>query len=668
MSSLLPKFNSTFALALAVVLAVKGTSALTADDTPTLFTVGIEGHCRTGCWTGIRNFGNQPISSIETRDGDGVRVQYRQSGGSSWSYAVPGSEAAPLVIHSGEDVLGSTRFPIVGSPARGAAMIPGSMRWVIALGDPLGIDTIGANELLGRDATIAVSQPRIRFIATRFGARFRWRRCVGHHRLQRALLAALTPSQCSAIGDWIHDGGYLLLTLGRSSDRLMAVAPWLLELLPIDQLAIETVSPSALETFTSTQTPLDTFSSAMLPKDEGRVLLMGRTTRRVSTPLAVEYGVGFGKILVIAADLDDESFAPWPERLDLITQLTGQRLVADTEPLPTRQRATAYDDLAGQLRGSLDRFSTRRGLRFSILSLILLALIAAIGPLDYLLVNRLLGRPLLGWITFPLVVIGLSITLIWQSRPIPVAGSGKFATDLERNQIEIFDLDSIAGMGRGFAATYFYTHDACRLDLDVAMDSSLRSISDGTASVITSPLGYPGQAFGGIPIAIEDTRLPTYGVLLEHTGDSRSTSLVGLPIASRSSKGLVSRCWFKPKLAKEVSMYRRPGSELLQGELINPLPLDLLGGMLIFRNWAYLLPTRFPAGGRVASVGNLRQKNFRWQLARQQALEASDTRTEAWDPAKVDSLDRIAEMLMFHGAAGGAVTPRSVTNPFGPWT
>jgi hypothetical protein len=99
-------------------------------------------------------------------------------------------------------------------------------------------------------------------------------------------------------------------------------------------------------------------------------------------------------------------------------------------------------------------------------------------------------------------------------------------------------------------------------------------------------------------------------------------------------------------------MEHRPGSELLQGELMNPLPLDLLDGMLVYRNWAYLLPTRFPVGGRIPSVDKLRQKNFRWRLSRQKALESA-TETEDWNPAEKHSPERIAEMLMFHAAVGG---------------
>ncbi len=289
-----------------------------------------------------------------------------------------------------------------------------------------------------------------------------------------------------------------------------------------------------------------------------------------------------------------------------------------------------------------------------------MALIAAIGPLDYLLINRLLGRPLLGWVSFPLMAIGLSILLVVQARPVAQAGTSSEQAGsgdaLQCNRIEIFDIDSIEGIGRGFAVSYLYGHEAYRFDLAVAQDDSLRSISDGTQQMLTTAFGYPGESFGGIQIEIEDARLPVYEVPMDRTGTAENSSLRsslrGLPLASRSSKGIATRCRFTPKLATEFSLQHRPGSELLQGELVNPLPLDLLDGMLIYRNWAYLLPTRFPSGGRIADVSSLRQKNFRWLLSRQQALESA-TETEAWDPMMSDSPDRVAEMLMFHEAVGG---------------
>jgi hypothetical protein len=65
------------------------------------------------------------------------------------------------------------------------------------------------------------------------------------------------------------------------------------------------------------------------------------------------------------------------------------------------------------------------------------------------------------------------------------------------------------------------------------------------------------------------------------------------------------------------------------------------------------LKTRFPAGGRIERIDSLRQKNFRWRLSRQTALESSRD-TEEWDPSTVEIPDRVAEMLMFHNAVGGS--------------
>ena len=124
-----------------------------------------------------------------------------------------------------------------------------------------------------------------------------------------------------------------------------------------------------------------------------------------------------------------------------------------------------------------------------------------------------------------------------------------------------------------------------------------------------------------------------------------------LSIDPRGSKSLALSMQFVSDVASE-SVKRRGGSELLQGKLTNPLDVDLLDAMLIYQNWVYLLPTRFPAGASVEDVDRLRQKNFRWQLSRQRALESS-SEGESWDVTRVDQPERLAEMLMFHDAVGG---------------
>lgn len=660
------RITARLSLLILSVLASAFSTAISFAETPgseAEVVVGIAGHYRPGRWTGLRVVKGENVeeraSVIETRDGDGVRVAYGQVAPLSigtWGYAIPGSEATPLIIRGESETLLSTRFPTLGSPSRGESMIPRKMPWIVAFVDALGVDKIGANKLLNRDALMAVSTPKSAagFPDRVFGYDGVDLMILGAS--SREKLAALNEDQQSAISQWITGGGRVFLTLGESGPELLQAAPWLLELLPIsaDDLTIVKLNPSAIETYTSSQTPLRTFGGVRLPRGIGTTLITGRTTRRISVPVAAEYNVGLGSIIVVAADLENELFAAWPQRLDLITRLTGTILIPEQDEASVQSRATAYDDLVGQTRATLDQFSIKRSFGFSFLSLILMALIAAIGPLDYLLINRVFGRPLLGWLSVPLIAIGLSLILVQQSRPVAAESenAGDHDSGQRLNRIEFVDIDTTAGLGRGCSLSALYSHPANLLDVNVMTTPSLDSICEKMDWVLTTPFGYPGESFGGIQIAIEDARLPPYLVSpLQVDGEIRG-SLDGLPLAPRSSKSMITRYRFRPQL-KSVRVSRRAGVQLLQGELINPLPVDLLNGMLIYQNSVYLLPTRFPVGDRIDSVEDLRPKDFRWHLSRQKALEENATETEQWDPAMTDSPQRVAEMLMFHAAVGG---------------
>lgn len=665
---------------------------------------GITGHFRVGHWTAVRIGEQVELAkgsdiAIETVDGDGGRAVFRQativdrSSGPNvsgrYAYCIPGGEAVPLVLRDGSRMIVSTRFAEPGSPSRGPAPVPSAMPWVVAIGDPLGIETIGENELLDRDPQVAVSIPAT---ADQLPDR-----ALGYHGVDLVvvnsaglpLLSDLGPAQAAALSDWVRAGGRLFLCLGASASELLSAAPWLYDLLPIergDGVATQPLRPSALENYMSSQTRLKGFGGAILPKRSGRILVSGRTLGRESTPFAAEYVSGLGRVLVVAADLHQPTFSQWPERLPLIVRLTGDQLVAQDEPPQRSSRPIAFEDLAGQMRTTLDRFPLKRPISFAVITLILIGLVAVIGPLDYWLVNRVMGRPAVGWITFPTVAVALSAALAYQTRPAETAAEGNPA--MWCNRLEIVDVDAIDGIARGFAWSCVYSHPARRVDLSVRPAPALTSLIRSPQLFATGPFGWPGPSFGGIQIAGEDDRMPPYEVDLTRRpvpsrpadaraadadrevtetgaapsaggrgGDSQRagplfTSLHGLPLAPRSSKSLTTRFRFEASLDRVPPLQRRLGSELLEGSFPNPLPFDLLDGMLIYRNWAYLLPTRFPAGATIDSLGNLRQKNFRWRLSRQKAIEQA-TQSQAWEPTDFDSPERVAEMLMFHDAVGG---------------
>jgi len=666
----MPKLLSLIGATLCTVFLLSGNDpSARADDMSSEVHFGIEGHYRVGAWTGIRYLGTQSITALETRDGDGAEVRYEQADAltkGEWAYAVPGGEAVPLSLNSGDETIASVRFPTAGSPSRGPAMIPLSMNWIVVIGDPLGVDEVGANKLLNRDASIAVSRPTDPpgFPDSMLGYDGVDMMIINSGGID--LLRGLTMDQRTAIQQWITGGGHLFLTLGDSCLDLFEAAPWLQKLLGISEPKTTIISPSAIETYTSTQNPLENFTGLRLPRKNGTVLITGKTTRRVSIPVASVYNTGFGRITAIAADLDNAMFTAWPERLDLITQLTGDVFLPVKKDITITNRGTAYADLAGQLRSTLDQFDVKRTFSFSLVSIILMALIAAIGPLDYLLINRFLGRPLLGWLSFPVVAVALTLVLMYEARPNRDSlNSSAAATSTDGivrcNRLEIVDIDAIAGVGRGFQASCIYSHDAALLNVEIGQSPNFENITDSIQQSLLSPLGYPGETYGGIQIAIEDTRMPPYTIRLKQIDTSSNAenpgalenSILGAPLAARSSKSLQTLLRFKPKLSTYQNLQRRSGSELLKGELINPLPVDLLDGMLIYQNWAYLLQTRFPAGDRIERIDTLRQKNFRWRLSRQTVLESS-RETEEWDASAVELPERVAEMLMFHDAVGGS--------------
>ena len=666
--------------------------------------IGINGHYRAGHWTAIRTdaIPSELLSSnklngggltLETTDGDGVIVKYQQFlDRPSIGYCVPGTEAAPLVVRSGpikevgeqgqasddSRVLLRTRFPEAGVPAEGESMIPLGMPWVVVFGNSLGIDTIGANELLDRDSSVAVTKITDPQSIPDNVLGFSGVDLIVITSEGVSALSGLSPAQSKAISSWTRAGGRIFVTLGASAKQIFKAAPWLVESLPqsVANADVVRLDPSGIETFTSSQTRLSTFDGLRLPKitsltggrssQIGETLVAGRTARRISAPVASRYVAGLGKITVIAADLDQSPFRDWPERFDLVTKLNERQLLADRGDASSSIRLSGYSDLSGQLRRSLDQFSIKRGLNFSLIALVIASLIILVAPLDYFVVRRFFGNPLLGWATFPIVVILLSVGLVFAAQPQAMSpkelvseqsglskgtANSNAAKTMRSNSIELLDLDTETNAGRLFQWSFVYSHTAQRLSLQTKLSDALKQVCETVQYQTLRPFGAPDVAMGGIQIdgwsdAIE---VPVSSVNEE---DGITSRIESLEIAPRGSKSLALSMQFQSKL-EVPTVKRRGGSELLRGQLTNPLEVDVLDAMLIYQNWVYLLPTRFPAGAVVEDIDRLRQKNFRWQLSRQRALESS-SEGESWDVTRVDQPNRLAEMVMFHDAVGGS--------------
>jgi hypothetical protein len=97
-----------------------------------------------------------------------------------------------------------------------------------------------------------------------------------------------------------------------------------------------------------------------------------------------------------------------------------------------------------------------------------------------------------------------------------------------------------------------------------------------------------------------------------------------------------------------------PGSiDLLEGSYINPLDLDLMNSMLIYRGRAYFNNTRLRSGEMVTINSSTLPKDVVRRLQRRQNV-GGEERSSPWNPGGNDNLDRLFEMIVFHQASGGS--------------
>ncbi|MFK7821192.1 MAG: hypothetical protein AB8G99_20930, partial [Planctomycetaceae bacterium] len=151
-------------------------------------------------------------------------------------------------------------------------------------------------------------------------------------------------------------------------------------------------------------------------------------------------------------------------------------------------------DIATQLHASATSFpSVKRPSSWMAMSLILLYLVA-IGPLDYFIVHRLLKRPRLSWVTFPLMVIAGCATGIW----LADSANGQ---EVQLNQTSVVDVD--AGGTNAFRIrswTSVYSPEARRAELSAVPSNELIKGFE-TDRPTAAPLLWTGIAenvFGGM--------------------------------------------------------------------------------------------------------------------------------------------------------------------------
>jgi hypothetical protein len=426
--------------------------------------------------------------------------------------------------------------------------------------------------------------------------------------------------------------------------------------------------------------PLETFSGATasltrgqfnlpvprLTDVRGRILAYASETpgqNPEDLPLVVRARLGLGDVTFVAVDPDAPPIDKWPGRLGLLRHALDwpDDPPGSSQTNPYNQQQGS-EDLINRLRAALDQqFEGVKTAPFALVALLVIAYIALIGPGDYFFVKRVLKRMELTWITFPLIVLGVSLAAYWLAWWMK-------GDQLRVNQVEIVDVDVDSNTARGTVWTHFFSPRVERYDLTLQPHAGATPLSEPPrpdpresfpqASRLTPHaslvawLGKPGYGLGAMQGQRSQGSLFDRGYAFAPELDA----LRGMPVQEWSTKTLVARWTAETDPLVDANLEGLPDN-LLAGEITNRTGLALEDCVLMHANWAWQLPS-LDDGKSVQITEDLDPRTVKATLTGAVAGDSPDARTAEdgsviFDPSTSD-VPRVLKTMMFYEAIDGA--------------
>ena len=389
-----------------------------------------------------------------------------------------------------------------------------------------------------------------------------------------------------ALVEWVEMGGRLVISGGPATRKLAERPGPLNSLLPGKLAGFgEFNEPAPLERYAENDALINDgeppgLGSARLDNLRGEVL--ARLADGTGDALIVRSRLGLGEVTFVTIDLYDQKIASWEGMPALVARLCRLRDATSTagDASSAAPLATAgYTDLSAAL-------GQRLGANFvGVTSTPMLAIVAAamfylalIGPIDYFLLKRFVGRMEGTWITFPLIAIlfGMGAYLL--------AERAKGAAP-RLNQVALVDVDVRSGKARGTLWAQAYSPAARRENVSLALQWADGSpVSNDSADHYVSWLGMTGGGLGGLS-APAGAYTPS---AVEYVQPAMLDRLLGLPINRASTKPLTAR-WHSPPppLIDATLASLQPGT--VDGTITNLIDADWQDAVLLFDGWAWRL-------------------------------------------------------------------------------
>jgi hypothetical protein len=576
----------------------------------------VEGNYKIGNWTPARvRLRSEKMSfagrlELSSADSDDVEAVFRRevSLGPDETidvptYIKPGKQLPEFQIRL-VDAAGKTHARVVADNSRTPDGATQDVTLIVAVGRPAGLDVDQIAKRPGYPKELF----RVGQIESTRELPARW---FGYEAVDHLILCLDDPLQIenmdlaarSAMTTWVRNGGHLVVSLGTSWERVQSV---LGQLLPAEIDRTETVSHlKELESFLGpTAPPVRLRGDLSLPHFTN---LRGQiVVGNSDLPLGVRAPLGFGTVTLIALELNREPFLSWDGRTDFWIKLLDLRKRAGQDNQPQGAwGARALTDISSFLRMQLEHFEGVSLVPFQWVAFFIFIYILLIGPVDYLLVKKLLKRMELTWVTFPTLVIVVSLAAYFTAYYLK-------GDELRINKIDVVDVDQISGGLRGTSWFTLFSPQiknyTVRVEPELAVAPSPPDRLSGPP-IVLSWLGLAEDAIGGMG--------RQGGVGLFRRGYAfgpDAQTLIDVPIQVWSMKGFTARWHSQGNDVLAADLQSVDPNRMLRGTVTNRLPVLIDDCMLVFGRKVYPLGP-LPADGS-AIVGSRSTEDLSGHLGR----------------------------------------------------
>lgn len=397
-----------------------------------------------------------------------------------------------------------------------------------------------------------------------------------------------------ALVEWVHRGGRLLMFIGKNYQTVTSL-PGFKQLVNC-QITGTSIVPQLVNVrnWASTavnQVAMKQVEVATLKPGLGLVTLAVEESAdgKSEVPIVLQSPSGRGRVLLVGFDLDSDSFIKWPAQADFWKQtheiMRPKRPSKQTDPR-LRDDYGGQQELASELQRGMEQFDEVPVISFGWIALFILIYIIIVGPVEYIILKKVFKKMEWTWITFPVVVILISVGAYFTAYAIK-------GNDLRINKVDIVDIDLYQGDVQGISWITLFSPrmQSWTLGLEPVWGES--SSEDVSGKVLMTTLSPPDNSIGG-------ANRPGGGSFFKspYVFADGGKGLENVPIPVWAARSFTAS-WSKPATAKSLFEFdlkrAADNSNLIVGTLTSKLPVTLRDVSIFYQgSWFDELPNLPP--------------------------------------------------------------------------